>query len=138
MSAPSYLLLSRCFESIPVIRCFRRTETGIPKSLLLWNEVFCCCCCCFFFLNFKNLSHISLELTVCPSISGSKISRKQVQLQGFRCGEQTQLLLGLSVSRNGNPAFFFHLWKSAGWCVGFQSGSGENWPGASLGFCSWK
>ena len=45
ISAPSYLLLSSCFESTPVIRCFRKTETGIPESLLLWNEVFF-----FFFL----------------------------------------------------------------------------------------
>ena len=59
----------------------------------------------FFFFNFKNLSHINLELTACPSISGSKISRKQVQLQGFRCGEQTQLLLGLCQGTGTQPFF---------------------------------
>lgn len=40
ISAPRYLLLSSCFESIPVIRCFWRTKTGIPESLLTWNEMF--------------------------------------------------------------------------------------------------
>ena len=74
---------------------------------------------------------------MCPSVSGSKRGGKQIQLQGFRCGEQTQLLLGLAVSRKGNPAFFSHVWKSAGWCVGFQSGRGENRAGASR-FCPWK
>lgn len=73
---------------------------------------------------------------MCPSISGSKISRKRVQLQGFCCGEQTQLLLGLCQGRGTQPLFSTcgnQLGGAWAFCL-----EGENWAGASLGFCSWK
>lgn len=109
------------FESVPVSRCFRRTKTGTPESLLLGNEGFFK----------KSLSQINLELTVCPSLSGSKISRKQVQLRGFCCGEQTQLFLGLTSPRKGNPAcdVFSRCGNKLGGAWAFSLEEGRTWPG---------